>query len=124
MQGRLKIDRTVFWADSMIVLKCIANETRRFVTFVANRVSAIRQESTPEQWHHVRSEFNPADYASRGIQPSETDKLEQWKRGPEFLWKSTDEWPAQPTDLTYSLDEDTEGVKRKKNRYRRNNSSR
>ena len=103
LQGRLKIDRTVFWTDSMIVLKYIANETRRFVTFVANRVSAIRQESTPEQC-----------YASRGIQPSETDKPERWKRGPEFLWKSTDEWPAQPTDLTDSLDENAEGVKRKK----------
>ena len=63
---------------------------------------------------HVRSEFNPADYASRGIQPSENDKLERWKREPESLWKSTDEWPAQPTDLTDSLDENVEGVQRKK----------
>ncbi len=43
LQGRLKIDRIMFWTDSMIVLKYIANETRRFVTFVANRVAAIRQ---------------------------------------------------------------------------------
>ena len=76
LQGRLKIDRIMFWNDSMIVLKYIANETRRFVTFVANRVAAIRQESTPEQWRHVRSELHPADYASKGIQAFETDKLE------------------------------------------------
>ena len=77
LRGRLKIDRTMFRTDSMIVLKYVVNKTgvRRFVTFVATRVSAIRQESTPEKWHHVRSKFKPADYAPRGIQPSEPDKL-------------------------------------------------
>ena len=82
----------------MIVLKYVVNKTgvRRFVTFIVNRVSAIRQESTPEQWHHVRSKFKPADYPPRGIQPSEPDKLKRWKRGPEFRWKSTHEWPVQP----------------------------
>ena len=47
LEGRLKIDSVTYWTDSMIVLKYIANETRRFVTFVANRVAAIRQESEP-----------------------------------------------------------------------------
>ena len=68
----------------MIVLKYIANETRRFVAFVANRVAIIRQESEPSQWRHIRSEHNPADYASRGIKASETKKLEKWKNGAEF----------------------------------------
>ena len=95
----------------MIVLKYIMNETRRFVTFVANRVAAIRQESTP---NHVRSEQNPADYASRGIRGFETDKLERWKHGPEFLWQSPENWPAQPIDLDDSLDENEEGVKKQK----------
>lgn len=73
----------------MIVLKYIANEVRRFVTFVANRVAVIRQESDPGQWRHVRSELNPADYASRGIKASETRKLERWRRGPEFYLSSS-----------------------------------
>lgn len=114
LEGRIKIDSITFWTDSMIVLKYIANETRRFTTFVANRVAAIRQESEPKQWRHVRSELNPADYASRGIKASETNKLDRWKRGPEFLWKSTDEWPPQPSDLIDSLDDSDEGVKREK----------
>ena len=46
LKGRLEINRIVYWTDSMIVLKYIMNETRRFVTFVANCVVAIRQEST------------------------------------------------------------------------------
>lgn len=87
LEGRLRIDSVTFWTDPMIVLKYKANEKRRFVTFVANRVAIIRQESEPSQWRHVRSELNPADYASRGIKASETRKLKKWKNGADFLWK-------------------------------------
>ncbi|KAK2548499.1 hypothetical protein P5673_031281 [Acropora cervicornis] len=98
----------------MIVLKYIANEKRRFVTFVANRVTVIRQESEPSQWRHVRSELNPADYASRGIKASETKKLEKWKNGADFLWKDTKEWPPQPAEVSEELLDSDEGVKREK----------
>ena len=66
----------------MIVLKYIADETRRFVTFLPNRVSIIQKESQPKQWPHVRSEHNPADYASRGIKApaKETSNVEKWSR--------------------------------------------
>ena len=74
-------------------LKYIADETRRFVTFIANRVAIIQEESEPRQWRHVRSEHNPADYASWEIKASETKKLEMWKNKAEFLWKNEDEWP-------------------------------
>ena len=114
LEGRLKIDSITFWTDSMIVLKYIANESRRFVTFVANRVAAIRQESEPSQWRHVRSELNPADHASRGIKASETRKLERWKCGPEFLWKDNKEWPPQPAEALEDLLESEEGVKKEK----------
>ena len=114
LEGRLKINSVTYWTDSMIVLKYIANEVRRFVTFVANRVAVIRQESNPGQWRHVRSELNPADYASRGIKASETGKLERWRRGPEFLWREVEDWPPQPPeDLGDLLDTD-EGVKKEK----------
>ena len=62
----------------------------------------------------MKSELNPADHASRGIRASETSKLERWKRGPEFLWKSSEEWPTQPRDLAEGLDENDEGVKKDK----------
>ena len=44
LEGRMKIDTVTYWTDSMIVLKYIANDVRRFVTFVANRVAVIREE--------------------------------------------------------------------------------
>ena len=39
LEGRLPIDSVTYWTNSMIVLKYIANEKRRFVMFVANRVA-------------------------------------------------------------------------------------
>ena len=114
LEGRIKIHSVTFWTDSMIVLRYIFNETRRFITFVANRVAVIREGSKPSQWRHVRSEVNPADLASRGIKASETEKLEVWKHGPDFLWKDSKEWPQQPADLHQELSDQDEGVKKEK----------
>ena len=36
-------------------------------------------------WNYVPSEKNPADLASRGINPGETSKLKLWLEGPQFL---------------------------------------
>lgn len=40
---QLKLEKSVFWTDSTTVLKYICSGTRRFHTFVANRVSVIRE---------------------------------------------------------------------------------
>ena len=114
LEGCINIHSVIFWTDSMIVLRYILNETRRYVTFAANRVAVIREGSRPSQWCHVRSEANPADYSSRGIKASETEKLEIWKHGPDFLWKYPDEWPQQLINLHQELSDDDEGVKKEK----------
>ena len=54
------------FSDSTIVLGYIKNESRSFLTYVANRVQRIRNVSHPEQWAYVESSRNPADIASRG----------------------------------------------------------
>ena len=57
----ITLGQSYIWVDSDIVLKYIHNETKRFNTFVVNRVSQIRERSNPHQWHHIKGEFNPAD---------------------------------------------------------------
>ena len=42
-----------FWTDSKVVLRYIYNEARRVHMFVANRVQAIRDHTSPDQWHYV-----------------------------------------------------------------------
>ena len=76
-----------FWTDSRVVLVYISNEARRFHTFVANRVQAIRDHACPEQWRYVDTKDNPADDASRGLGANELIRSERWWNGPNFLWK-------------------------------------
>ena len=59
-------EKFVFWTDSTSVLRYIRNETKRFHTFVANRIAIIRDGSNPDQWRHVGGDLNPADDLCRG----------------------------------------------------------
>ncbi|XP_042206955.1 uncharacterized protein LOC121855857 [Homarus americanus] len=61
------LEESVFWTDSMIVIMYISNLEKLFHTFVANRISAIHEVTEKAQWRHVRSRWNPADDATRGI---------------------------------------------------------
>ena len=72
------IHDTVYWTDSTSVLQYIANVSRRFQTFVANRLAIIHDESTPSQWRYVNTKLNPADPASRGLNTTETSKIHLW----------------------------------------------
>ena len=65
----------------------IENKDKRFQIFVANRVSAILDQSTAAQWRYVESTLNPADKASRGMTVDELLISECWKQGPPFLKK-------------------------------------
>lgn len=73
-----------FWTDSKIVLAYLANQSKRFHVFVANRISQILQHTSMEQWHYVPSSENPADHASRGRTAQELINS-SWFTGPDFL---------------------------------------
>ena len=78
----------MYWTDSKIVLGYIANDSRRFHVFVANRLQLIHEHTVQSQWRHVDTKENPADIASRGISADELLKNSEWFNGPSFLWKS------------------------------------
>ncbi|XP_037617248.1 uncharacterized protein LOC119483204 [Sebastes umbrosus] len=80
----LKLDAIKFYTDSRVVLGYICNETKRFYTYVQNRVQRIRQSSKPEQWNYVCTEENPADHASRSL-PASRLVHTTWFTGPSFL---------------------------------------
>ena len=102
------IHDTIYLTDSTVVLQYIRNESRRFHTFVANRVAMIHDESPPRQWRHVDTCANPADIASRGAKGSELNTLELWLHGPKFLWKDEKHWPDQPSQLPELPQDDSE----------------
>ncbi|XP_041850911.1 uncharacterized protein LOC121646099 isoform X2 [Melanotaenia boesemani] len=45
-----------FWTDSKVVLGYINNESRRFHTFVSNRIQKIHLSSNSQQWRYVPSD--------------------------------------------------------------------
>ena len=79
----------------MIVLFYISNTTKRFQTYVANRVKEIRESSQPTQWRHCPGHLSPANNCSRGLDPKKYVEQERWLHGPEFLWNPRNSWPHQ-----------------------------
>lgn len=108
---QLQLEKPVFWTDSTTVLKYISSETRRFHTFVANRISVIREATDVNQWRYVSSKENPADDASRGMRAEEFLKCRRWINGPEFLHRSEEEWPKLDVDY-HAIPADEPEVKR------------
>ncbi|XP_058978468.1 uncharacterized protein LOC131802916 [Musca domestica] len=93
------------WTDSTIVISWLAKQPCHWNTFVANRISKIIQTVDPPKWHHVSSEDNPADLASRGVYPQDLIQNDLWWRGPAWLsefdtpWENYSNQDVQPTEL-------------------------
>ena len=85
----IKFDEVHFWSDSMVVLGWLNNTESCLPMYVARRVASIIEVSSPEQWHHVPTNQNPADVGSRG-----SFDVSEWLTAPAFLL--TDEWPTSP----------------------------
>ena len=96
---------TLFGADSsMKKIECECSKAIH-VNFLCNSEPTVSCD-------HVLQ--NPADIASRGLMPSQREKAKMWFEGPQFLYKSEDEWPTQPCVLQ-KLPEDDAELKRKSN---------
>ena len=87
----INMKEPVFWSESMTVLQYIA---KRFKSYVANRVSVIRELSKGAQWRHISSKLNLADAASRGLKSDVFLQSKLWINGPCFLSKPQSKWPG------------------------------
>ncbi|XP_062603957.1 uncharacterized protein LOC134265758 [Saccostrea cucullata] len=83
----IRPDSVEYYTDSQVVLGDINNTTRRFYTYVSNRVDQIRSLSTPSDWSYVNTKHNPADLATRSV-PSSKLQDSMWLNGPKFLQNS------------------------------------
>ncbi|XP_063404237.1 uncharacterized protein LOC134687709 [Mytilus trossulus] len=103
VKEHLGIDQSemYFYSDSKIVLGYLTNESKRFHVYVGNRVRRIRVSCDPKRWSHVSTENNPADIATRGINPAELSNS-LWIKGPAFLYdislENLDNGPHQLVD--------------------------
>ncbi|XP_043475868.1 uncharacterized protein LOC122507308 [Leptopilina heterotoma] len=94
------------WTDSTIVLSWLNKHPSHWHTYVANRISEIQTLLPDHQWRHTSSQSNPADLASRGVQPQELIKSNLWWNGPEWLSLSETHWPPSivPTQFKTNLE--------------------
>ncbi|XP_044172364.1 uncharacterized protein LOC122956752 [Acropora millepora] len=105
----IPVTEVTFWSDSTCVLQYIKNQSIRFHTFVANRLSIIHELSTPHQWRHVPSELNPVDEVSRGVAVQDMINNSKWLNGPMLLRKNKVSWPRDFKNVENELsDEDPE----------------
>ncbi|XP_050416043.1 uncharacterized protein LOC126831000 [Patella vulgata] len=101
---KCRIDKVYFWTDSTTVLRYISNDATRFKTFVANRVSVIREATSVDQWNYISSKENPSDVASRGCSVKTLMNDNNWFKGPSFLQDDQSTWPSGK--IPNNLDQD------------------
>ena len=98
----ISLNQSYFWVDSELVLKYIANETKRFHVFVENRVSEIRQLTSVSQWKHIPGKENPADLLTKPLRKFDPEK---WFSGPEFLKTHKSDWNLLEVDASLPMDD-------------------
>ena len=101
----MNFQKVFYWTDSMSVLKCINNESKRFHTFESNRLTVIHNGSSHSEWHYVNRD--DADDGSKGLQLDDILKNDRWLRGPEFLWGNESLWPRM-VEIPALKDDDPE----------------
>ena len=87
-------DEIVMWTDSECVIKQLHDTETRFKVYFSNRLSEIQALTDVEEWRWVPTHLNPADDASKGMLANDP-KWRTFHNGPDFLWRSEDEWPAK-----------------------------
>ena len=86
-------NRVYAWTDSTIVLAWLRGSPQKYKIFVANRVVTILNTLTSAAWKHVPTQDNPADCASRGIDPKGLQSHNLWWHGPPWLLQEPIETP-------------------------------
>ena len=114
LRRELTIHATIkdyFRTESEVELGYVNNDAKRFKIFVANRVQLIRENSAVNQWIYLESRSNLADDTSRGISPSNQEKINRWLNCPGFLWLDESKWTTHGKKDIPEVDQDDPEVK-------------
>ncbi|XP_035207708.1 uncharacterized protein LOC118182471 [Stegodyphus dumicola] len=67
-----------FWSDSKVTLYWIKGSSRRWKSFVQNRVDEIQKLTNPDSWFYCSTKDNPADLLTRGVSASSLVNNSKW----------------------------------------------
>ena len=82
---QIPFENCTLWTDSKDVIFWVKGQSRRYKTFVADRISEIHQKTSPRQLRHVPTDMNCADDATRGLHAKVLTSKHRCFSGPEFL---------------------------------------
>ncbi|VDK63835.1 unnamed protein product [Onchocerca ochengi] len=102
-QMDLEHSEVIIWSDSRCILHWIKNHSRLLPKFVQNRTEEIRKAKFA--FRYIPSENNPADVATRGLDPLKLSSFELWWEGPRWLKKDQSKRPR----WEYNIDEEQDG---------------
>ncbi|GFW44422.1 integrase catalytic domain-containing protein [Trichonephila clavipes] len=86
---------------------------RKWKTFVANKTSEIMEVLPTKPWRHVPSKENPADIATRGIDPKCLPDCMLWWHEPPWLRLETSSWlKAESSCDEASNEEEIQSIKK------------
>ncbi|GBN09916.1 hypothetical protein AVEN_161906-1 [Araneus ventricosus] len=74
-----------FWTDYKITLHWIKGSSKRWKSFVSNRVTEIQSLCDKSAWAHCPWKQNPADFLTRGVNVEILLNDDLWWKGPQFL---------------------------------------
>lgn len=105
----LVVDCVRCWTDSKNVLYWIKRKDKERKQFVKHRVAEIRQLLPTDIWAHVLGVENPADLASRGVNPLSLVSSTLWWNGP--TWMSSQDEAGEVGDVSEMIQPPPECVK-------------
>ena len=88
----VRIDKNYHWTNSMTGLQWLQAAHKKQPVFVANRAAEILENSSMDQWRHVKGVENPADIGTRGMS-IEGLKESVWLNGSAWLQADEEKWP-------------------------------
>ncbi|XP_062700764.1 uncharacterized protein LOC115269619 [Aedes albopictus] len=91
----LSISKRILWSDSSTVLAWIKSDHRRYQKFVAFRIGEILTTTDQSKWRWIPTKFNVSDQATKWGNGPVLSTENPWFRGPSFLHKPENLWPAQ-----------------------------
>ncbi|XP_076243414.1 uncharacterized protein LOC143184816 [Calliopsis andreniformis] len=100
---RISFERITFWSDPTITLHWMKTPSHTLKTFVAHRVTDIRNISNNIEGRHVPSLDNPADLVPRGLTTQELLHNDLRFYGPPWLRNDDSQWPesvSEPIDIS------------------------
>ena len=87
----------------------IHKENYGFNTFGATRVEESQEGTNVDDWYWIPSQYNAADWLTRGKSPFELKNNSIWQNGPEFLEHPEAEWPVNRSIVMHAITHSKDG---------------